>query len=294
MTCYSGTFLTSEQRARLTKDELKTCILLNNYSKESDSGGGLFLIAPHDDDRAPQGVRVNSSMYGFVPWAQQRATDGELTMNEVTTELERRQAMVNVRFSENYETCPLGHRHYVTIVAAKKFKGTPENPVELIADYDHEEEDGLPDLLYQALAFVTETASDGDEDSYDPDDDPVVIFLVFLLVITCLFLQNEPTTKKKKKRGASKAKRKPKQKKKKKRARKKKGAKKNLRLFRLGCLSIVTLSYCSYQAMLDLVKKLVSLGGIQDLGEVLKGQQQLWVEEFEILLRANGIASAPM
>ena len=94
MACYNGTFLTAEQRARCTPEELKTCIFLNDYSKDTDTGAGLFLIAPHEEARAPQGVRVNSSMYGFVRWAKEKASQGSLTEGEVVAEYERRRAMV--------------------------------------------------------------------------------------------------------------------------------------------------------------------------------------------------------
>ena len=191
MTCYNGRFLSSAERARCTPEELKTCIFLNDYSKESDTGGGLFLIASHEEARAPQGVRVNSSMYGFVPWAREKASKGSLTEEDVHAEYRRRQAMVNVAFSENYETCPLNHKHYVTLVATRKFKGTQENPVELIADYDHDEQDGLPDCLTQALEHVTEDEGDGDGDdgANDPSADRVVIFLVVPIVVTASFFR---------------------------------------------------------------------------------------------------------
>jgi len=75
---------------------LKTCIVLNAWSE--DNGTGLFLYAP-SGDRAPQGVRVNSSMYGFVAWAKKKR---DLTEDDVLKEYERRLKMVNVRFSESY------------------------------------------------------------------------------------------------------------------------------------------------------------------------------------------------
>ena len=86
-------------------------------------------------------------MIGFVAWAKKTAEAGPLTEAELLKEYDRRRAMINVRFSENYDSCPLNHPHYVTMVATKEFKGTDENPVELIADYDHDELDGLPDRI---------------------------------------------------------------------------------------------------------------------------------------------------
>ena len=178
MACYNGRYLTAEERARCTREELKTCIYMGNWSTESEAG--LFLMAPRDEGRASQGVRVNSSMYKFVSWARAMATTGTLSEQEVMDEYERRLAMVNVEFRENYETCPLSHRHYVTIVAIKNFKGTPENPVELIADYDHDESDGQVDRLTRAKAFVT-LASDDEGEAYEPGGQVVVFFLIFFL-----------------------------------------------------------------------------------------------------------------
>ena len=47
-------------------------------------------------DHGPQGVRVNSSMYGFVPWVRKKASEGGLTEADVIAEYERRLNMVNV------------------------------------------------------------------------------------------------------------------------------------------------------------------------------------------------------
>ena len=151
MLCYNGRYLTNEQKATCTPEQLKTCIVLNDWSEDNETG--LFLYAP-TGDKAPQGVRVNSSMYGFVAWAKAKSESAEgLNEEDVEKEYDRRLAMVNVRFSENYDSCPLNHPHYVTLVATKAFTGTEANPVELIADYDHDEEDGLPDRITQALEF---------------------------------------------------------------------------------------------------------------------------------------------
>ena len=178
MVCYNGSFLTNEQRSTLTAEQLKTCILLNDWSK--DSGVGLFLMAPYDE-KAPQGVRVNSSMYGFVDWARKKkATDGTLTEQQVVDEYERRMRMVNVRFSENCERIPLNHKHYVTLVATRTIEGTPENPVELIADYDHDEVDGLPDRVTRAAAFCDDP--DPKDEPYDPSCWPVCFFVFFFFL----------------------------------------------------------------------------------------------------------------
>ena len=88
ITCYNGEFVTAEQRARLSVDQVKTCLMLNE--RTSEDGSGLFLYAPRTE-RASQGVWINSSLYGFVAWARaKKAESGSLASAVVEAEYERR------------------------------------------------------------------------------------------------------------------------------------------------------------------------------------------------------------
>ena len=133
-------------------------------SRPEVEGGSLFIRAPRDA-RAPQGVWINSAMYGFVEWAERKAKEAVLTSDEVYDEHARREGMINVEFRENYEECALDKPHYVTIVAARKFTGDKEKPLELLLGYDNSDDvDGLADPLTRALALCEDPAEGGEDD----------------------------------------------------------------------------------------------------------------------------------
>ena len=180
--CYGGKFLTNQERAALSPEELKTCLQLNLWKGHDESdGSALFIQAPIDPESFPLGAKINSAMYGFEEWCTGKNSQ------EVEAEYKRRMSMVNCRFTEHHDSRPLTNKHYVTITATRAFTGNEEMPHELVLGYEQGTDDAeIEDTLSRVLARIEED-DDGEEDDDDGEDwsETVEFFCFFFRWSSC-------------------------------------------------------------------------------------------------------------